>query len=95
MTIAHWMLIAAVMMPYLSIALAKSAGGKQVFEQDSAVFLELGFIRGLAYLCWSITGHPQVPHGRIYRPTFFTEYPRDARPARSLASGGNVKRLRR
>ena len=27
MTIAYWMLIAAVMMPYLTIALAKSAGG--------------------------------------------------------------------
>jgi hypothetical protein len=27
MTFAYWMLIAAVMMPYLTIALAKSAGG--------------------------------------------------------------------
>jgi hypothetical protein len=27
MTFAYWMLIAAAMMPYLTIALAKSAGG--------------------------------------------------------------------
>jgi hypothetical protein len=40
MTFAYWMLIAAAMMPYLTIALAKSAGGNsgtiQPTEKDDA-----------------------------------------------------------